>query len=247
MGGLMGGIGGFLLGGLLGSMLFGGMGGMGHGLFGGIGFMEILLIAGVLYFVYAYLRRRQQSAPAASYGYTPPRESDTGYWQSGSASAPSATSDISDAANDLERGLGYIRQMDAGFDLRRFSDTASDLFFRVQGAWMGRDMSPVRDLLTPEIYETMQKDCDRMRAERHIDRMENIAVRSVDVTEAWQESGRDYVTVHFLASMLDYTIDERTNDVIKGSRSEPVKFEEYWTFVRPVGPNPWRLSAIQQA
>jgi predicted lipid-binding transport protein (Tim44 family) len=247
MGGLMGGIGGFLLGGLLGSLLFGGIGGMGHGLFGGIGFMEILLIAGVLYFVYAYLRRRQQSAPAASYGYTPPRESDTRNWQSGSASAQSATSDISDAANDLERGLGYIRQMDAGFDLRRFSDTASDLFFRVQGAWMGRDMSPVRDLLTPEIYETMQKDCDRMRAERHIDRMENIAVRSVDVTEAWQESGRDYVTVHFLASMLDYTIDERTNDVIKGSRSEPVKFEEYWTFVRPVGPNPWRLSAIQQA
>jgi len=26
-----------------------------------------------------------------------------------------------------------------------------------------------------------------------------------------------------------------------------VKFEEYWTFARPVGPQPWRLSAIQQA
>jgi len=25
-----------------------------------------------------------------------------------------------------------------------------------------------------------------------------------------------------------------------------VKFEEFWTFVRPVGPNAWRLSAIQQ-
>jgi predicted lipid-binding transport protein (Tim44 family) len=69
----------------------------------------------------------------------------------------------------------------------------------------------------------------------------------VDVTEAWQEGGRDYVTVHFLASMLDYTVDESTNQVVVGSRSEPVKFEEYWTFVRPVGPNSWRLSAIQQA
>jgi predicted lipid-binding transport protein (Tim44 family) len=97
------------------------------------------------------------------------------------------------------------------------------------------------------MYETMQKDCDRMRAERRIDRMENIAVRSVDVTEAWQEGGRDYITVHFLASMLDYTVDERTNEVTKGSRSEPVKFEEYWTFVRLVGPNSWQLSAIQQA
>jgi hypothetical protein len=26
-----------------------------------------------------------------------------------------------------------------------------------------------------------------------------------------------------------------------------VKFEEYWTFVRPVGPGPFKLSAIQQA
>jgi predicted lipid-binding transport protein (Tim44 family) len=244
MSGLMGGIGGFLLGGLLGSMLFGGMG---HGLFGGIGFMEILLIAGVLYFVFAYLRRRQQPASASSYGYTSPREADTGSWQSGSTSAPSATMHEPDASSDLERGLGYIRQMDAAFDPRRFSDTASDIFFKVQGAWMGRDMTPVRDVLTPEMFEAMQKDCERLRAERRIDHMENIAVRAVDVTEAWQESGRDYVTVRFLASMLDYTIDEQTNQVIAGSRSEPVKFEEYWTFVRPVGPNPWRLSAIQQA
>ena len=97
--GLMGGIGGFLLGGLLGSMLFGGMGGgLGGGLFGGIGFMEILLIAGVLYFVYGYMRRRRQPAPAASYGYTPPQESDTRSWQSGSASA---TMDMSDAARAI--------------------------------------------------------------------------------------------------------------------------------------------------
>jgi predicted lipid-binding transport protein (Tim44 family) len=244
MSGLMGGIGGFLLGGLLGSMLFGGMG---SGLFGGIGLMEIILIAGGLYLLYSYMRRRQQPAPASSYGYTPPREADTGDWQSGSTSAPSATMDMADSTNDLERGIEHIRQMDHAFDPVRFGDTASDIFFKVQGAWMGRDMSAVRDLLIPEMYEGMQKDCERLRAEHRIDRMENIAVRSVAVTEAWQESGRDYVTVHFLASMLDYTIDERTNEVIKGSRSDPVKFEEYWTFVRAVGPNPWRLSAIQQA
>jgi predicted lipid-binding transport protein (Tim44 family) len=245
MGGLMGGIGGFMLGGLLGSMLFGGMGG---GLFGGIGLMEIVLIGGLLYLGYVLLRRRQQQpAPATSYGYSAPMESNTGSWQSGPMAAPSATMDMPDAAGDLQRGLGYISQMDAGFDPRRFQDTASDLFFRVQGAWMGRDLTPVRDLLAPEIYETMQKDTERLRAEHHIDRMENIALRSAEISEAWQESGRDYITVHFLASMLDYTVDERTNEVVKGSRSEPVKFEEYWTFVRPVGPNPWRLSAIQQA
>jgi predicted lipid-binding transport protein (Tim44 family) len=244
MGGLMGGIGGFLLGGLLGSMLFGG--GLGGGLFGGIGFIEILLIAGLLYFGYSYFKKRQQAATASSYGYTPPQASSAGSWSSGSASTSTATMDAPGTANDLERGLDHIRQMDHTFDPLRFADTASDIFFKVQAAWMARDMAPVRDLLTPEMFESMQKDTERLRAERRIDRMENIAVRSVDVTEAWQETGRDYVTVRFLASMLDYTIDEQTDQVVEGSRSNPVKFEEYWTFVRPVGANPWQLSAINQ-
>jgi predicted lipid-binding transport protein (Tim44 family) len=52
--------------------------------------------------------------------------------------------------------------------------------------------------------------------------------------------------VRFLASLLDYTVDESSNQVLAGSSTEPVKFEEYWTFTRPLGPNAWKLSAIQQ-
>jgi predicted lipid-binding transport protein (Tim44 family) len=149
-------------------------------------------------------------------------------------------------ASDLERGLGHVRQMDAGFDPRAVAETASDIFFKVQGAWTARDMASASSVLTPEMRTLLQRDCDRLRAERKVNRLENIAVRSAEVTEVWQESGQDYVTVHFLASLLDYTTDEIGARVLEGSRTEPVKFEEYWTFVRPVGPNPFRLSAIQQ-
>jgi predicted lipid-binding transport protein (Tim44 family) len=241
MSGLMGGIGGFLLGGLIGSMLFGGMG---HGLFGGIGFMEILLIGGLIFLAMYYLRRRQQPAPAGSYGYTPPYREEPTSWQSGST----ATMNAPAGPTDLERGLEHIRQMDPAFDPARFaSNIASDTFFTVQGAWMARTMTSARDVLTAEMHEQLQKECERLRAEHRIDRLENIAVRSATVTEAWQENGQDFVTVHFLASLIDYTVDDVTNEVVAGSRTEPVRFEEYWTFVRPVGTQTWRLSAIQQA
>jgi predicted lipid-binding transport protein (Tim44 family) len=108
-------------------------------------------------------------------------------------------------------------------------------------------MRSASSVLTPEMQNILQNDCDKLRAARRINRLENIAVRSTDVTEVWQESGHDYVTVRFLASLLDYTTDESGSQVLEGSRTEPVKFEEYWTFVRPVGPNAFRLSAIQQA
>jgi predicted lipid-binding transport protein (Tim44 family) len=237
-------LGGLLLGGLLGSLFFGG----GHG--GGIGLLEVAIIAGLAWLAISYLRRRQ--APASS-GYA----MAGGYGSGGYAGAPASRYEPSAGAtavtgppagpSDLERGLGHICQMDPGFDPRGFGETAADIFFRVQGAWTARDMATAASVLTPEMQGLLQRDCDRLRAERKINRLENIAVRAAEVTEAWQEGGQDYVTVRFLASLLDYTIDESGARVLEGSRTEPVKFEEYWTFTRPVGPNVFRLSAIQQA
>ena len=244
MSGLMGGITGFLIGGMIGSLLFGGLG---SGLFGGIGLVEVLLIGGLLYLAFVYMRRRQQPAPAGSYGYSPAPMAETPSWQSASQYSSTATMGTTGTVSDLERGIGHIRQMDSAFDPARFADTASDVFFNIQTAWMGRDMGVVRNLMSSEMYETMQKECDRLRLERRINRLENIAVRSVQVTEAWQESGEDFVTVQFLVNLLDYTVDETSNRLLEGSNTAPVRFEEYWTFTRPVGSQTWQLSAIQQA
>jgi predicted lipid-binding transport protein (Tim44 family) len=237
----MGGLAGFALGGMLGSMLFGGgMGGMG----GGIGLMEILLIGGGIFLLFRMMKNRRaatESVPSYGQGYAGSQSQSQPQPQMYQAQA------VPTGPSDLDRGVSHIRQMDAGFDPARFPDTASDVFFRVQAAWMAREMSQASASITPEMADILQKDCDRLRGQGRINRLENIAVRSVTVTEAWQESGQDYVTVHFLASLLDYTVDERSGQVVEGSRTEPVKFEEFWTFVRPVGPNAWRLSAIQQA
>ncbi|HKC06933.1 MAG TPA: Tim44 domain-containing protein [Methylomirabilota bacterium] len=249
-GGMMGGmLGGLLLGGLLGGLLFGG------GFGSGIGLMEIVIIAGLGWFAFSYMRRRQAAAPSgyamAGGGYTGPVPRDdaavAARYGSGAPGGGTATLEPPTGPSDLERGLGHVRQMDASFDPRAFAETASDVFFKVQGAWTARDLRSVSASLTPEMQAQLQRDCDRLRAEQKINRLENIAVRSAEVTEAWQETGQDYVTVHFLASLLDYTTDESGARVLDGSRTEPVKFEEYWTFVRPVGPGPFRLSAIQQA
>jgi len=234
--GLMGGLAGLALGGLLGSMLFG------HGMGGGIGILEILLIAGGAFLLFRMMRSRQ-AAPEPAQGYGQGR----GQWQSQPQPQMYQAQPVETGPSDLDRGIANIRRMDAGFDPARFGDTASDIFFKVQAAWMNRDMSQASGAITPEMGDILQKDCDRLRGQGRINRLDNIAVRSVTVTEAWQESGQDYVTVDFLASLLDYTVDERSGQVVEGSRTDPVKFEEFWTFTRPVGPNGWRLSAIQQA
>jgi predicted lipid-binding transport protein (Tim44 family) len=231
MRGMMGG----LAGGFLGSMLFGGLGGMGGG--GGLGgILPILLLGGLAYLGYRFFVNRRQAQPS----WSPQVEGTT----PGPYAAPMAVVDT--AGEDRNKGLEYIRRMDSSFDEKAFGETASDAFFRLQGGWTRRDLSPVSGLLTDGMRATLQADADALKAKGQINRLENISVRNVEITEAWQESGQDYVTVLFQANLLDYTTDE-AGKVLSGSDTAPVKFEESWTFTRPVGPGAWRLSAIQQA
>jgi predicted lipid-binding transport protein (Tim44 family) len=253
----MSGIAGFALGGLIGSMLFGGMGhGMGGGFGGGFGLLEMLLIGGAIAMIVMMIRRRRAEqqqpayagAPGASTaGYAPPTNGGNGQHTSsyGGTAAPAALEDVSPATADLGRGVGHIRQMDPTFDELQFTATATAVFMRVQGAWPTGNLEAVRDVLAPEIAAEMQRECDQLLAQGRTNRVEQIDVNRAQVSEAWQENGQDYVTVLFSASMVDYVMDAGGN-VVEGSRTTPNRVEEFWTFTRPVGPNRWKLSAIQQ-
>ncbi len=243
-GGFMRGLAGGVIGGMIGGMLFRSLGFAGPGMGGGIGLMDIVLIGLILYGIYWFVKRRRKEAASGAY-YRATTADSAG----ASASAPPVSGGPGGQAfgGDLDLGLGHIRQMDPYFEEKKFTDLSMDYFFRVQGAWADRDMSSVKALLTDEMFGILQGDAERLRSGKRINKLDNIAVRSADITEAWQEGGKDFLTIRFYANLLDYTVDETTGQVVEGSRKEPVKFEEYWTFSRPVGGNPWQLAAINQA
>lgn len=250
-GGFMRSMAGGIMGGMLGSMLFssfsgadagagddavagmGGMGGSGFGLF------EILLLAGGGYFLFRYISRRRAYATATASG-------PNGYQREAVTPMVSPQQNPSSLQDELEVGLDHIRRMDPSFDPSRFNDAAMDSFFKIQGAWMNRDLAPVSGLLSEEMAQVFQADLDQLLRDKQVNKLENIAVRKVEIVEASQELGHDYITVSIYANLLDFTIDEMTGAVLSGSKEDPVKFQEYWTFTRPVGNNPWRLTAIQQ-
>ena len=241
-GGFMRGIGGGLLGGLLGGMLFSslGFGGMGGGFGGsGIGMIEILLLLGLGYFIFKMVKRRMGGENLA---YR--TSSQQGGYQT--ETFPSHESGSRTREDDVSVGIGHIREMDPHFDEGLFKETAMDIFFKVQGAWMNRELTTVQDLLTDEMKGVVQRDIDALLRDKKVNRLENIAVRKVEIVETWQETGQDFLTVLFTANLLDYTADDSTGEVVEGSKTDPVRFEEFWTFTRPVGNNPWKLSAINQ-
>ncbi|MBI2215661.1 MAG: Tim44 domain-containing protein [Candidatus Rokubacteria bacterium] len=239
--GMGGALGGFALGGLLGSLLFGGFG---RGF--GIGLMDIVILGGLAFLAWQFLGRRRESEEPA---YAPAGASR---WAAAApATGRGTTAQFAPGAHggeaDLQKGIGHIRQMDAGFDPAAFEEWARTFFVNVQSCVAMRDVGMIRDRLTPEMYNVLQNQCQELKAAHRTNYVEKVQLDRAEVTEAWQEGGHDFVTVFFSGAMLDYTVDDRSGEVVEGTKTEPQMVEEHWTFTRPVGPNKWKLCAIESA
>ncbi len=241
------GMAGGVVGGLLGGMLFRSLGfaGGSDGGGGGFGFGDILIILiilGVIYFLVKRFRSRQtlqmNAAGAGSLPYSFPLPS----------SAPTDVSPVPEERIEEPKveGLRNIKAMDPYFSEGSFKDLAEDNFFKIQSAWTKRDMRGVSHLLNPEMLNTFQKDVDKLLSEKRMNRLENIAVREVEIVGAGQDRGEEFITVKFYANLLDYVVDETNNQIVSGSSTDPVKFMEYWTFSRNVGEKHWVLAGITQ-
>lgn len=245
-GGFMRGMGTAILGGFLGSMLFsglanaGGFGGLGGS---GFGMMEILLFGGLAYFLYRkYAATRAAAAPALG----------SMRYQESHHQAPAAPPSYSNQPPVQEslplNGIDYrsLTMMDRSFAPERFLKTAQDQFFKIQGSWNKQDLTALRALCGGELMKSWEDEIAQLKTRGQKNRMDNIALRESEITEVWTENGEDFITVRLRANLLDYTVDEK-GAVVSGSDAEAVEFEEYWTFTRPVGPNAWKLTSVQQA
>ncbi len=237
-GGFMRGMAGGLVGGAIGGLLFGSLAnaGSGAGIGGsGIGIFQILVLGGIGYFVYArFLKKKTLSqAPGATTG---------AFFDSGSsgyfASAPHP------GGGSVAEGIAMIRRSEPDFDPEHFKEVAQDVFFQVQAGWMRRDIKSYQHLLDSRLAQEYEEHFVEMRRQGHINKLENIAVRSVALVDAGVDNSEEFVTLLFTANLLDYTVDEKSGAVVEGSISTPVKFAEKWTWARPLGASNWQLAGV---
>lgn len=249
----MQGLAGGMAGGLLGSLLFGGSGHAapsGGQSGGGIGFLDIIIIGALLYFGWKFFMRRRRAADAtAYYGGVPSNQDNLTSFPSQGETVGSYGAQYREgylSGDQRGEGLQVIARTDPYFDEEKFKETVQDMFFRIQAGWMNRSLEGIGDMLTQEMVDYFQGEFGAMREQGRINRLENIAVRKVEPSEAWQEMGKDYVTVLFTANLLDYVVDDKTGGVLEGDKLNPVKFQEFWTFCRDIGTSAWRLAGINQ-
>jgi len=236
-GGFGRGLAGGLLGGALGGMLFGSMFGAGGS---GMGILPLLLLAGGAYFFFRKMKKPTQSNYSAN-NQNAGQQGPGLFGGGGTASSPP----IAEFEDPLEEGLSQIRETDRKFDADDFVEIASDVFFKIQAGWMRRDLDSYRHLLGDQLAREYEGHFAEMHQNGHINKLESIAVRNIKIIAAGSDGVEDFLTVLFTANLLDYTVDDQTDELVEGSMTDPVKFEEKWTWARPVGTQNWKLEGIE--
>ncbi|MBR0655221.1 TIM44-like domain-containing protein [Plastoroseomonas arctica] len=228
MGGLMGGLlGAGLIGVLFGAGLMGGLGGFASIL--GLLF-QVALVVGVIWLVMRLFRGRRQQPAYAAAGVG---DGATGY-------ARQAQMPMSGSAGPATVATMPFNPTPADFQ------AFEQLLKGVNAAWSARDMASLNRLATPEMVGYFNDDYAALDARGWRNETRDLTFDQGDLSEAWNEGGRDYASVAMKFSMVDVTRRVADNAVVEGDPNRRTTATEIWTFVRPRGAA-WQLSAIQQA
>lgn len=240
----MRGMAGGLVGGAIGSMLFGSMAhaGVGGGLGGsGIGLFQILILGGIGYFIYSRFFKKKSLSYAQYQQQDHFAPSDYTFPGNNSSFPPPSPP----GESTVQNGIALIRSSDPDFDPEQFKEIAQDVFFQVQAGWMRRDIKSYQHLLDEKLAHEYEEQFAEMRQKGQINKLENIAIRSVDLVDAGVDGNEEFVSLMFKANLLDYTVDENSGAIVAGSMTAPVKFAEQWTWTRLPGQIDWKLAGIE--
>jgi predicted lipid-binding transport protein (Tim44 family) len=132
-----------------------------------------------------------------------------------------------------------LKQEDPDFSEQDFYGRVNEMFLAIQKAWEARNMEPARRFLAEQQFQVLQDGVGEYVRNGQINKLDSIHIDKITPVSISQEGQSDYVKVMITASVIDYTVDERTgalvNPGVLGDGKTVKTFDEYWTLVRRVG------------
>jgi predicted lipid-binding transport protein (Tim44 family) len=205
---------------------------MNNGIAGALGgiLMIVLLVAAAL-FAWRMLRARAGGSEPSNLQYAGAQPAPAPTASPGAAGGmPRIGSALGGAAVAAAAPAATAR-FPAGFDAEQFARHAKVNFTRLQQANDKRDVSTMRDYMTPELYAAITAALDPMGVAQSTE----ITSLDAEVVEVVSENNKHIASVRFTGAMRD-----------KAS-AETESFDEIWHLEKPLdGSSGWLISGIQQ-
>ena len=125
-----------------------------------------------------------------------------------------------------------LQKKDPNFTADDFVTFAKQVYIDIQMAWCNRDMTPVRPVLHQNLFNTTQRQVEEKKNQGVVYHYESIAINTAYLTSFVRDKDFEYLTVYLNARMIDYQVDEKTGNIIRGDRTTRWDLRYKMKFVR---------------
>ena len=131
--------------------------------------------------------------------------------------------------------IGEYVKLDPNFNAATLCEKASNLYVQMQNGWTAKDIEPLRPYFTDVLFTQEERSLKALIRKGETNHVERIAVLDVTPRGFHQTAGEDHIMLRLRTRITDYTVNDKTGDIVRGSRDEE-KFMTYeWDLMRPSG------------
>ena len=128
-----------------------------------------------------------------------------------------------------------IRANDKFFNDDKFISDAKNKFIKLQNAWSEKDWEAIRPIESESLFELHSKQLQGYKDRGQTNKMERISVNFAELVSYAVDNEKETVVVALNSSMIDYIIDDKTGNVIKGDRETRRTNTYKLSFIRKKG------------
>lgn len=128
--------------------------------------------------------------------------------------------------------LDALKQKDPNFNEQALCEKVGNDYIRMQDAWESKNWEPMRAIMTDALYQQMARQLEELRAARQTNHVDRIAVLDARIRRYTQEGDNDVLVVRLATRICDYTTDDATGQIIRGSQNKELFMTYDWKLIR---------------
>lgn len=106
------------------------------------------------------------------------------------------------------------------------------IYRELNAAWSSNDLTPVRGLVSDGIYDYLTYWVEAYKRQKLRNQLTDMGITHTIVAKITRDRWYDAVTIRLWATGKDFVINTDTGRLIRGSKTKPRPYSEYWTLIR---------------
>jgi len=133
------------------------------------------------------------------------------------------------------KSIPELQAEDPEFNQEKIEQKIGNLYVQMQNAWTAKDFEPMRPYFTNDLFSQFDRQLSVFRQQKKTNYVDDIAVLDVAVRGWYEQDDNDCLVARVRTRIKDYTLDDKSGEVLAGDRNKELFMEYEYTLVRTKG------------